>query len=98
MKRRGHTSSDVETSEALSQNRLFDASAAQALYPSISCPSSNAPTLCSVALEDALAALAREVAAALIKFADSVDGVHLEERPAVAHPIPGVPTTAVQDA
>jgi len=50
-----------------------------------------------VALEDALVALAREVAAALTKFADSLDGVHLEERPAGVHQIPGVPTTEIQD-
>lgn len=50
-----------------------------------------------MALEDALAALAREVAAALVKFADSVGGVHLEEHPVGAHPIPGVPTTIAPD-
>lgn len=50
-----------------------------------------------VALEDALVALAREVAAALTKFADSLDGVHLEEQPAGVHQIPGVPTTEVHN-
>jgi hypothetical protein len=50
-----------------------------------------------VALEDALVDLAREVAAALTRFADSIDGVQLEERPAGVHQIPGVPTTEVDD-
>lgn len=50
-----------------------------------------------MALEDALVALAREVAAALTEFADSLDGVRLEERPAGVHQIPGVPTTEMQE-
>jgi hypothetical protein len=50
-----------------------------------------------VPLEDALATLAREIAAALTKFADAVGGVHLEEFAASVKKIPGVPTTAVQD-
>jgi hypothetical protein len=50
-----------------------------------------------VTLEDALVALAREIATALTRFADSLEGVHLEEQPGGVHQIPGVPTTKIQD-
>ena len=38
------------------------------------------------------------VAQQLVKFSDSVDGVHLKESPVGGHPIPGVPTTELKDA
>jgi hypothetical protein len=45
-----------------------------------------------MALQDELATLARDVAAALIKFANSIEGVYLHESPP-GHQIPGVPTS-----